>query len=60
MVSNVYLQVFTVNGAWIVTADILTSNGVVHIIDRFLIPVQSNKTIADYLEHPSLPNYAFQ
>ncbi|XP_045209356.2 fasciclin-1-like [Mercenaria mercenaria] len=53
-------KVFTVNGAWIVGSDILASNGMVHIIDRFLIPVQSNKTVAEYLEQPELPNFAFQ
>lgn len=53
-------KIYTVNGAWIVTADIVASNGIVHVIDRFLIPVQSNKTIAEYLESPSLPQFAFQ
>ncbi|XP_060585787.1 uncharacterized protein LOC132741599 isoform X2 [Ruditapes philippinarum] len=53
-------KVFTVNGAWVIGSDILASNGVVHIIDRFLIPIQSNKTVAEYLERPDLPRYAFQ
>ncbi|XP_052254628.1 uncharacterized protein LOC127860548 isoform X2 [Dreissena polymorpha] len=52
--------VHTVNGAWILTADILASNGIVHLVDRFLIPIQSNKTVADYLEHPDIQRFSFQ
>ena len=53
-------QVFTVNGAWIISGDIIASNGVVHIIDSFISPIQSDKTIAQYMEQPDLPNLAFQ
>ncbi|WAR06644.1 BGH3-like protein [Mya arenaria] len=41
------------------TADIRASNGVVHLIDRFLLPLQSNLTIAQYLKAPDIPGYSF-
>ena len=48
------------NGATIVTPGIPASNGMVHLIDRYLIPIQSDKTVADFLENPDIPNLAFQ
>ncbi|KAL4228516.1 hypothetical protein ACF0H5_011564 [Mactra antiquata] len=52
-------KVYTVNGAWITDPDIVASNGVIHVIDRFLVPVQYNKTIAEFMEIPDLPKYSF-
>lgn len=50
----------TVNGITIAEADIVAGNGLIHVIDRYLIPIQSDKTVADYLEHPDIPHLEFQ
>lgn len=52
-------RIFTVNGARIVTADIRGTNGIVHIIDRFITPLQSPKPVAQFLEFPDHPDLAF-
>lgn len=52
-------RVFTVNGATIITADILASNGIVHVIDRFITPLQSPKPVAQFLENSDLPGLSF-
>ncbi|RUS70538.1 hypothetical protein EGW08_021704 [Elysia chlorotica] len=53
-------KVTTVNGASILEADILTDNGILHIVDRVIAPVGSSLTIAQYLRNPELKNLVFR
>ncbi|KAH9491607.1 hypothetical protein Btru_031022 [Bulinus truncatus] len=51
--------IITINGATILQADIMTDNGVIHIVDRMIAPVGSKMTIAEYLENPNIKDLAF-
>ncbi|KAK6958603.1 stabilin-2 [Biomphalaria glabrata] len=51
--------IITINGATILQADIITDNGVIHIVDRMIAPVGSGMTIAEYLESPQIKDMSF-
>ncbi|GFN95738.1 transforming growth factor-beta-induced protein ig-h3 [Plakobranchus ocellatus] len=53
-------QIVTINGATIIQADIVTDNGILHIVDKLLAPVGSSLTIAKYLQNPELPDLEFR
>ncbi|XP_059159648.1 uncharacterized protein LOC131943508 [Physella acuta] len=51
--------IITINGATIIHADIVTENGILHIVDRMVAPVGSHMTIAEYVEKPQLRELSF-
>ncbi|KAJ8311436.1 hypothetical protein KUTeg_010791 [Tegillarca granosa] len=53
-------KVYSVNGAVLVSTDIIASNGIIHIIDRVIAPVSSAKTLHDYLLKPDMPALEFR
>ncbi|VDI71879.1 Hypothetical predicted protein [Mytilus galloprovincialis] len=57
--TNRLRQIFTVNGAVLITSNITASNGVLHIIDRVMAPITSAKTVHDYILYPEIPSYSF-
>ncbi|CAG5114898.1 unnamed protein product, partial [Candidula unifasciata] len=52
-------QVTTINGASIIYADIITDNGVIHILDSIIYPIGSGLTIAQYIEKPEDAAFTF-
>jgi len=56
---NYITQIHTVNGAVLSVVDVQASNGVLHIIDRVVAPVASNKTLHDYMLKPDIPKLEF-
>ncbi|XP_041355644.1 uncharacterized protein LOC121373221 isoform X2 [Gigantopelta aegis] len=52
-------KIITINGARIIKGDITADNGVLHIIDRFISPIESNATLAEYLEKPLINHFKF-
>ncbi|OWF56282.1 fasciclin-1-like isoform X2 [Mizuhopecten yessoensis] len=49
----------SVNGAVLLNVDIVASNGVLHIIDKVIAPIASNRTLHDYMLKPEMPNLSF-
>ncbi|XP_069103214.1 uncharacterized protein [Argopecten irradians] len=49
----------SVNGAVLTHVDIIASNGVLHIIDKVIAPIASNKTLHDYMLNPDMNNFSF-
>ncbi|XP_060085424.1 fasciclin-1-like, partial [Ylistrum balloti] len=49
----------SVNGAVLINMDLVASNGVLHIIDKVIAPIASNKTLHDYMLKPEMPNLSF-
>ncbi|CAL1544533.1 unnamed protein product [Lymnaea stagnalis] len=52
--------IITINGATILQPDIVTDNGILHIVDRIIAPVGSHMTIAEYLENPQVRGLSFR
>ncbi|XP_033726221.1 fasciclin-1-like isoform X2 [Pecten maximus] len=49
----------SVNGAVLTNVDLVASNGVLHIIDKVIAPIASNKTLHDYMLNPEMINLSF-
>ncbi|KAL3854622.1 hypothetical protein ACJMK2_013883 [Sinanodonta woodiana] len=57
--NNAGERICTVNGVRI-TTNTEASNGILHIVDRVISPIQSPKTIAEFLTKPDIPKLSFQ
>lgn len=53
-------KMYYMNGAALLESDIMADNGVLHVIDRIVLPVGSNKTLAQYHKHPDLKSLSFK
>ncbi|XP_036368987.1 periostin-like [Octopus sinensis] len=53
------LLMYYMNGAALLETDIVADNGVLHVIDKIVVPVGSNKTLAQYHKHPDLNSLSF-
>ncbi|KAK3584546.1 hypothetical protein CHS0354_031953 [Potamilus streckersoni] len=53
-------RICTVNGVRVTATNTEASNGILHIVDRVISPIQSQKTIAEFLTQPDIPKLTFQ
>ncbi|KAL8603906.1 hypothetical protein ACOMHN_005126 [Nucella lapillus] len=49
----------TINGARFVKTDLVSDNGVIHVISRVIAPIAHNSTLSTYVEKPALKQFAF-
>ncbi|XP_076439131.1 transforming growth factor-beta-induced protein ig-h3-like [Babylonia areolata] len=52
-------KVSTINGARFVKTNLVSDNGIVHVVSRVVAPVAHNSTLATYVEKPALKQFAF-
>ena len=52
-------QLVAINGARLLKTDLLSDNGVIHVVSRVIAPVAHRSTLATYVEDPPLTQFAF-